>query len=102
MSIAAYTVTTWRLKATYDLDLANYQRDLATIEQGDFATHPVAGGPSNTPVDMQVVPEADTEGRVGTVAHFWSLSRIDTKHLPCAPAAGGPRLRHRHNRPPSC
>ena len=72
-------------KATYDLALANYQRDLATIAQGDFMGHPVAGGPSNTPDAMQVVDTAAEENQVGTVAHFWSLSRIDTKHYPVPP-----------------
>jgi hypothetical protein len=72
------------LKINYDRDLAAYHRDLGNISQGDFTGAPVAGGPSNTAPDMRVV-DAETPSRVDTEAHFWSLSRIDTQHLPVPP-----------------
>ena len=71
-------------KINYDRNLAAYHRDLGNISQGDFTGAPVAGGPSNTAADMRVVATAE-EGRVDTEAHFWSLSRIDTQHLPVPP-----------------
>ena len=77
-------------KATYDLALANYYRDLAEIAQGDFTGHPVAGGPSNTPEAMHVVaepPAPDAEIDLeDTVAQFRSLSIIDARHLPVPPS----------------
>jgi hypothetical protein len=84
--ITAYSEYVAR-QATYDLALANYQRDLAAIAQGDFMGHPVAGGPSNTPAGlMQVVADVDEDGTlVDTVTQFWSLARIETRHLPMPP-----------------
>ena len=79
--------------ATYNLAEANYQLDLATIAQVDFIGHPVAGGPSNTPAGpMQVVAVADVDEDgtlVDTVTQFWSLARIETKHLPMPPPRPG-------------
>jgi hypothetical protein len=78
--IDAYTAYL-TLKANYDRDLATYQRDLGAITQDDFVGHPVAGGPSNTAADMRVVADAG-EGQVDSESHFWTLSRIDIRHLP--------------------
>ena len=70
-------------KAMYDQDLAAYERAVAQITQDDFVGHPKAGEPSNTPDAMRVM-ETGTESE----SHFWSLSRIDTLHLPVPPPRG--------------
>jgi hypothetical protein len=58
-----------------------YEDNLTEIRQGDFAGHPEAGGPSNTPEGQKI---AMTD-QPTSVEHFWDHADIQKTHLPNDP-----------------